>query len=383
MPPKKVKPTRRISTSAHLDVLYKPPRGKISNLGLIQAWITRKALIEVHPVAIELYGEGGAAYGSLLTSIQHVIKTELEQEAKPPKAHSVIDNEAPRTIFIPRPWQTQSRDDKLKAMAIITRECPALHKCAGDWLAELLFRMKIMYVRGNVDRTPRNASFTSASIASSSPAFETLPDRQHPLHSSQIEHVDMTDVNAEDTEQDNDESPENTEDDEEMDDEDSQDEAEEDGSTLPNLPHSQTVAVSHPSSLIPETPVSAPKAAPKRKLPSQTETPSVVGEGPPPKRTKKSTAKATETAENLAIAAKRLAEEKEAAKERQRKDDMKAAALVRLQGRTFVGLVGPEALECAPHEELVVATAKAFREAIMVLGKLRTCFITFKKDKDE
>ncbi|RDI89255.1 putative oligopeptide transporter [Venturia inaequalis] len=35
MPPKKVKPTRPISISVYLDVLYKPPRGKISNLGLI------------------------------------------------------------------------------------------------------------------------------------------------------------------------------------------------------------------------------------------------------------------------------------------------------------------------------------------------------------
>ncbi|KAE9961563.1 hypothetical protein BLS_001782 [Venturia inaequalis] len=275
MPPKKVKPTRPISTSAlHLDVLHKPPRAEVSNLGLIQTWLTRKALIELHPVAIELYGEGGAAYRSLLASIQHVIKTELEQEAKPPKANHTVDNKA----------------------------------------------------------------------------------------------------------------PENTKDDEDMDDEDSQDEADENRNTLPNLSQSQqTVAVLHPSSLIPETPVSAPKPALKRKRPTQIETPSVVVDGgePKPKRMKKPTTKVTETAENLAMAAERRARDKEDADERQRLDDIKAAALVRLQGRTFVGLVGPEALECAPHEELVVATSKDFRKAIMVLGKLRTCFFVFKKDKDE
>ncbi|KAE9978150.1 hypothetical protein BLS_000828, partial [Venturia inaequalis] len=59
---------------------------------------------------------------------------------------------------------------------------------------------------------------------------------------------------------------------------------------------------------------------------------------PKPKWTKKPTTKVTETAEDLAMAAKRLAEEKEAVKERQRKDDIKAAALVRLRGRTFIGL---------------------------------------------
>ncbi|KAE9968664.1 hypothetical protein EG327_010963, partial [Venturia inaequalis] len=75
----------------YLDVLHKPPRSEISNLGLIQVWITRKALGDRHPIALELYGDRGASYGALLNVIQHVIKTELAQEVKPPRGNNGMD----------------------------------------------------------------------------------------------------------------------------------------------------------------------------------------------------------------------------------------------------------------------------------------------------
>ncbi|KAE9993272.1 hypothetical protein EG327_005683 [Venturia inaequalis] len=372
----------------YLDVLHKPPRSEISNLGLIQAWITRKALGDRHPIALELYGDGGASYGALLNVIQHVIKTELAQEVKPPRGNNGMVDDAtshlPRTpTLVPRPWQAQSRDDKVKAIAIIARGCPALHKCYGGWLGDLLFQMKITYVRGNVDRPPRaHASFTSTSTARSSPAFESLPDRHRiERQIEQVEQVDITDVNDEDTDVDTEvdmnenESPQNT-DDEAMDEEEMDDE---DGQANFGTPiQYQTVAVSHPSSFIPETPVSTPKTASKRKRPSQIETPSVSS-----KRTKRPTAKVVETAENLASAAKRRAEANEAAEALRRTREIADMHLVSLQGRTYVGLEGSKVIECAPHEELVVATGAKYRMARLIGGRARTCFVMFKRDIGE